>query len=866
MKKFFSHVTFIFFILIFFTSSSYAKSAVENYTWQKLNHYYTGQHLKSVVYSGKQYVAVGEGGVILSSANGSSWTRQYSGYEYNFESILWTGKAFKAVAGDKLLSSPDGVKWKLEATKASKNDVVKKADSELKIKNVSQSKMYSLAIEKNEAVAVGESGTILYGARSGQKPLKQTMPTTDSSLLDKLGNSILLCVNYKTMYAENNYVQEQIPEPYLVTSGKADIAFVPLEAAIKYIGGSCRYDRKTSTVYITFKGNSLTIKTGSKSYKLNGKNQTTATPLQVKDNVVFAPVSIFKLLGKQVFQADDLIVISDIKNFSDKQTESTMIEGLGKVYTDTDDGYLSLSQRLADVYVSEGDELYNDCEYNNAYGYYTSAEAVEPSAEIYFDIGVTLHQCRSYEEAVENYDKGLKLDINDYNIYRNKGDSLSALGEYDKAMKCFNKAYEINPEDINILISIATIDYYKKDYEKAIKGYDNIIAIDPYNITAYSCKAGTLMDYKKYEKAIDEYDVVIKLDSEDFNAYWCKGLCLYELGKYADAISAFDMALYLKPESDLILEKKGDALSKLSRYEEAVTAYKAAVDIYSDDLSFYEKCADALIALKKNDEAIGMYDKALDLCKEENDYKTIIGKKAELLYGMKEYDKLKNDLAKYKENSIDRSTSSYYLALCSSAQGRYEEAMSYVKEAISADRGNRKKIKDDDRFSSLRNREDYKELISDIKFFMDDTFVNEGAKFFEGKMFDCISFYKTNTLGNSSEDSVVKKLLTDFYEKFPTFIENKDSALDYGVYKESPVFALIDEFAAADEKDSVIKMNIKVTKPEIIMCGKDTNGSVKYAVLHCELQSQFGPEIQNDDTYNLLLKDGNTWKYYFIIN
>jgi hypothetical protein len=89
--------------------SGSASLQVTNWTLQKSN---TPNHLNSVTWSGKQYVAVGFIGTILTSKDGITWTVQNSGTLTTLYSVAWSGAQFIAVGeGGVILSSPDGVSW-----------------------------------------------------------------------------------------------------------------------------------------------------------------------------------------------------------------------------------------------------------------------------------------------------------------------------------------------------------------------------------------------------------------------------------------------------------------------------------------------------------------------------------------------------------------------------------------------------------------------------------------------------------------------------------------------------------------------------------------------------------------------------------
>jgi len=75
--------------------------------------------LYSVAYSGNNYTAVGESGIIRTSADGANWTTSSAGTNSLF-GITWTGTQFVAVGypASIIYTSPDGVTWTAQTTPA----------------------------------------------------------------------------------------------------------------------------------------------------------------------------------------------------------------------------------------------------------------------------------------------------------------------------------------------------------------------------------------------------------------------------------------------------------------------------------------------------------------------------------------------------------------------------------------------------------------------------------------------------------------------------------------------------------------------------------------------------------------------------
>ena len=72
----------------------------------------TNAHLSAVAYGAGRFVAVGQGGVRLSSSNGTDWAVAPAGLETNFHSVAHGAGLFVAVgAGGTVHTSADGVNW-----------------------------------------------------------------------------------------------------------------------------------------------------------------------------------------------------------------------------------------------------------------------------------------------------------------------------------------------------------------------------------------------------------------------------------------------------------------------------------------------------------------------------------------------------------------------------------------------------------------------------------------------------------------------------------------------------------------------------------------------------------------------------------
>jgi len=84
--------------------------------------------------------------------------------------------------------------------------------------------------------------------------------------------------------------------------------------------------------------------------------------------------------------------------------------------------------------------------YDSAIIYLNEAIEIEPhDARFYISRG-TLKVTESYEDAIEDYTKAIKIEPSSVFAYRLRADAKGKLGDYQGAINDYSKAIEINPK------------------------------------------------------------------------------------------------------------------------------------------------------------------------------------------------------------------------------------------------------------------------------------------------------------------------------------------------------------------------------------------------------------------------------------
>ena len=114
----------------------------------------SGTTLAGLTWDGSQFLAVGSGGTILTSADGDTWVEQFTNTSVDLEGIVWTGDHYIVVGGSgNIFTSVDGINW---TSQNISNDT---------LNGVASNK--SVLLADRIAIAVGTNGTLFTSADDG---------------------------------------------------------------------------------------------------------------------------------------------------------------------------------------------------------------------------------------------------------------------------------------------------------------------------------------------------------------------------------------------------------------------------------------------------------------------------------------------------------------------------------------------------------------------------------------------------------------------------------------------------------------------------------------------------------------------------
>ena len=467
-------IGFVLCFLIGSNSNLAADSKLDNYQWNKISKYITGRDIYGVTHDGKEFVAVGQKGLIIRSEDGFSWTRDKVGYEEDFSKIEFNGDKLAAttVSGRRFVNDKNSdnndnndigeiKEWILTTEKS--EPIPPSAISASDTKYISSfCKIYGFAEGQNIAVAVGESGNIFVGTKKGQKPLNNKLVFHEFSdyyreYIKRLGNSTILHIGSKSIYTNNNLFEKDIPAPYVEMINKQQVVYIPAESVVKACGGQFSYNHLTSGIEINLDNSTLNLTAGKKTAIVNGKQVNIPYPAVIKDKQIYIPINIMESVGKKVFTSNKLIVLSDVDNMYDNDTDELVLEALSQVFSNPKYQLQSLSESVVDTLVELGKQQLESGETDTGKFYLLKAIDIEPNSEIYTVLIRSnrlsepyyienYYQSQLYSEACKYFNEALVYNCENAALYTEMINIYCDQCWYDKAEECLNKAISLAPK------------------------------------------------------------------------------------------------------------------------------------------------------------------------------------------------------------------------------------------------------------------------------------------------------------------------------------------------------------------------------------------------------------------------------------
>lgn len=255
------------------------------------------------------------------------------------------------------------------------------------------------------------------------------------------------------------------------------------------------------------------------------------------------------------------------RNYSEKEEYDKAITSYNKaIELNPEDSDVYNSRAAVYLWKGDYDLSINDC---------NKAIQLDPNDYMPFaNLGEAYIEKEDYNKAIEFYNKTLQLapnfseDQNRHFVTRfseacyKRGDKYLNNRNCEQAINDYNKAIELNSEDYTPYYKRGNAYFVKNDYDQAITDFNRAIELNPNYLSSYFFLAHAYQNKDNYDLAIFNYDKVIELNPNISEAYNNRGVVYQAKGNYKQAEMDYIQALKVNPNFQLA-KNNLDALRKL---------------------------------------------------------------------------------------------------------------------------------------------------------------------------------------------------------------------------------------------------------------------------------------------------------------
>jgi len=218
---------------------------------------------------------------------------------------------------------------------------------------------------------------------------------------------------------------------------------------------------------------------------------------------------------------------------------------------------------------------------------------------------------------------------------------------------------------------------------RAIEQYREINRLDPSDTESALWLARLYRLKNEHDKAEEVLRAILKSDPENEPAIEQLTQLVMDEGKSMEAVTLLEGITAHSP-SPVLFDLLGDAYTQTHDLAKAEEAYRKAVELDPSELSHQRGLGQTLLAEEKFSEALTVYQKISDVMPDDSDVYLRI---AQIYRELHQLDKAEENLVKARQYAPGSLEVMYNEAMLYQAQGRYEDAIRVLSDAVTGIKG-----------------------------------------------------------------------------------------------------------------------------------------------------------------------------------
>lgn len=312
---------------------------------------------------------------------------------------------------------------------------------------------------------------------------------------------------------------------------------------------------------------------------------------------------------------------------------------------------------------------------------------IEPSVELYIDLGNACASLAEYDEAIQAFSKALVMEPGNGELLFNIGSVYLLQERLKKCIEYYNKAEEAGYTTARLYMNMAAIYNALGDTQMELRSYTKAIDKNPMRGEFYVKKAMIFIDNHRYAEALETLDDMRKVFPDAFEGYDLAARIYMGQGKNQAALDVVNEGI-AKFENDVNLRVlKINVLLSMDLIEEAEkVVVELKNNLYANQFEKAIVLQEVAIASAKNDPE-AMYSLLLNAVKLEEDGKCDENTRFMLMMTsilVKKYEtalEMAKVLVQQESNSPYVISAIYHIGEIYAELGKKEEAEAHYRKA-----------------------------------------------------------------------------------------------------------------------------------------------------------------------------------------
>ena len=179
----------------------------------------------------------------------------------------------------------------------------------------------------------------------------------------------------------------------------------------------------------------------------------------------------------------------------------------------------------------------------------------DPAA--FISMGEMYLRMSEYEQAIEEYDKAIRVDSRNATAYNGRGAAYGQLGQLERAIEDFDESVRLVPKSAQAYVNRGGAYAGLGQFQQTIKDIDISLRFMRNDDAAYYHRGVAYARLDQPKRAIKDFNKAVRLKPNDNASAYCqRGAAYADLGQFQQAIKDSDEAVRQDPQDGVVFASR----------------------------------------------------------------------------------------------------------------------------------------------------------------------------------------------------------------------------------------------------------------------------------------------------------------------